>query len=113
MIAQVSEELVWNQIVARAWCDDDFMKRLLSDAQAVLLEYDLEVPPDTEVEVVMGREVRIEDTDSVRRFILPACPSHEVLEEELLGEPVAYYCYSACAACGGCGACGCRCRCRC
>jgi len=29
MIAQVSEELLWNQIVARAWCDEDFMNRLL------------------------------------------------------------------------------------
>src|SRR3954447_5724279 len=60
MIAQMSEELVWNQVVARAWCDDDFMKRLLSDPRAVLAEYDLEVPPGTDVEVVMGTEVKID-----------------------------------------------------
>jgi hypothetical protein len=111
MIAQISEELVWNQIVARAWCDDDFMKRLLSDPRAVLIEHDLEAPPGAEVEVVVGTGVRIEGTDSVRRFVLPAHPSQELVEEELVGDAVAYYCYSHCAACGRCGHCGCRCRC--
>src|SRR5438067_7007443 len=88
MIAQISEELVWNQIVARAWCDEDFMKRLLSDPRAVLVEHDLEVLPGTDVEVMMGTEVKIDDTDTVRRFILPARPSHELMEEELVGDPV-------------------------
>ena len=111
MIAQVSEELVWNQIVARAWCDEDFMKRLLAHPRAMLAENDLEVPPGTNVEVVLGTAVRIDDTDSARRFILPPCPSEELMDEELLGDAVAYYSYSA--ACGRCGACGCRCRCRC
>ena len=112
MIAQMSEELVWNQIVARAWCDNDFMKRLLSDPRAVLAEHDLEVPPGTEVEVVLGTEVKIDDTDNlVRRFILPLGPSQELTEEELGGDAVAWYC--GCGACGGCGGCGCRCRCRC
>ena len=108
MIAQISEELVWNQIVARAWCDEDFMQRLLSDPRAVLVEHDLEVPPGTEVEVAMGTEVKIEDSDPVRRFILPARPSQELMEEELAGNAYAY-CYSG--GCGRCGACGCRCRC--
>jgi hypothetical protein len=111
MIAQVSEELLWNQIVARAWCDEDFMNRLLSEPRGMLAENDLEVPPDTDVEVVLGTEVRIDDTDSGRRFMLPAGPSEDLMDEELLGDAVAYYCYSASAACGRCGACGCRCRC--
>jgi hypothetical protein len=106
MIAQISEELVWGQIVARAWCDEDLMERLLSDPRTVLAEHDLEVPPGTEVEVVLGTEVKVEDSDTVRRFILPASPSHELMEEDLAGGAVAY-----CAACGRCGACGCRCRC--
>ena len=75
MIAQLSEELVWSQIVARAWCDEGFMNRLLSDPRSVLAENDLEVPPGTEVEVVLGTEVRVDDTDNVvRRFILPVGP---------------------------------------
>ncbi len=108
MIAHISEERVWSQIVARAWCDEDFMKRLLSDPQVVLAEHNLELPPGTEVEVVLGTEVKLDHTDTVRRFILPPNPSHELVEEELLGGTVAY-CY--CGACARCGACGCRCRC--
>ena len=108
MIAQLSEELVWSQIVARAWCDEGFMKRLLSDPRSVLAEHDLEVPPATQVEVALGTEVRVDGTDTVRRFILPARPSHELEEEELVGDAMAY---CGCGACGRCGACGCRCRC--
>jgi hypothetical protein len=99
---------VWSQIVARAWCDEGFMKRLLSDPRAVLAEHGLEVPPGTEVEVVPGTEVEVDDTGSVRRFVLPASPSHELMEEDLVGGAVAY---CACGACGRCGGCGCRCRC--
>ena len=110
MIAQRSEELVWSQIVARAWCDEGIMERLLSDPRAVLAAHDLEVPPGTEVEVEMGTEVKIDDTDNmVRRFILPAGPSQELMEEELGGDAVAWWC--GCGACGRCGGCGCRCRC--
>jgi hypothetical protein len=108
MIAQLSEDLLWSRIVARAWCDEIFMKRLLSDPRPVLAEYDLEVPPGTEVEVVLGTDVKVDDTDTVRRFILPASPSHELMEEELGGGAVAY---CGCGACGRCGGCGCRCRC--
>lgn len=111
MSAQVSDELVWNQIVARAWCDEAFMNRLLADPQAVLAENDVKLPPSAEVEVVVGTDVKIEETDMGRRFVLPAGPSHILTDEELFGDPAAYYCYSASAACGRCGACGCRCRC--
>jgi hypothetical protein len=108
MIQRISDDLLWSQIVARAWCDEVLMKRLLSNPGAVLFEHGLEVPPGTEVEVVLGTEVKVDDTDSVRRFILPASPPHDLIEEDLDGGAVAY-CYSG--ACGRCGACGCRCRC--
>jgi hypothetical protein len=108
MLAQLSEELVWSQIVARAWCDEDFMARLRAEPRAVLAEYDLEVPPGTEVEVVIGPKVEVDDTGMVRRFILPAHPAHEVADEDLIGGPVGWW---ASGACGRCGACGCRCRC--
>jgi hypothetical protein len=105
MIAQVSEELVWGHIVARAWCDEDFLQRLLADARAVLAEHDLEVPPDTEVEVVLGTEVKVDEADGVRRFVLPAGPPDDLIEEELGGGAVSW---CGCGACGRCGACGCR-----
>ena len=108
MIAQLSEDLLWSQIVARAWCDEGFMKRLLSDPRSVLAEHDLEVPPGTQVEVVLGTEVKVDDTDTVRRSVLPASPPDGLIEEELAGGAVAW---CGCGACGRCGACGCRCRC--
>ena len=74
------------------------MQRLLSDPRAVLAEHDLEVAPGAEVEVVLGTEVKVDDTDAVRRFVLPASPPDELIEEDLVGEPPYY--------CGGCGRCG-------
>jgi hypothetical protein len=106
MLTQMSEEMVWGQVVARAWCDDDFMQRLLSDPRAVLAEHDLVVPPDTEVEVVLGTDVKAEEADGVRRFVLPAGPPDDLIEEDLGGGAVAW---CGCGACGRCGACGCRC----
>jgi hypothetical protein len=104
MIQRVSEDLLWSQIVARAWCDEGFMKRLWSDPRAVLAEHDLEVPPGIEVNVEEGTEVKVEDTDAVRHFILPGSPPDDLTDEELVGDGVAW-------CCGACHGCGCRCRC--
>jgi hypothetical protein len=65
------------------------MKRLLSNPREELAEHDLEVPPGTEVEVVLGTEVKVDETDTVCRFILPASPSHEPMEEDLVVGAVA------------------------
>ena len=54
MIQQLSEDLVWSQIVARAWCDEGFMKRLRSHPRGVLAEHGMEVPEGMEVKVVEG-----------------------------------------------------------
>jgi len=106
MIQRISDDLLWSQIVARAWCDEGFMKRLLSNPRDVLSEHGLEVPAGTEVQVAEGTEVRVEeDDDRVRHFILPVSPPDELTDEELDGHAVAW--------CGWRGACGCRCRCRC
>jgi hypothetical protein len=118
MIAQLSEEMLWSQVVAKAWCNEAFMKRLLSDPRSVLAEHSLEVPEDTEVKVLEGTEVKVmADTDAVRHFILPVSPPDELTDEDLVGGAVAWCaCASAacrgcvvCAACGRCGRCGCRC----
>ena len=110
MIAQVTDEMVWNQIVARAWCDEELMRRLLEEPEAVMAENDIEVPYGMEIEVVLGSEVKVEEFNCTRRFTLPASPSHELVEEDLAGGAVSY-CYSA--VCGRCAACGCRCYCYC
>jgi hypothetical protein len=104
MIQRISEDLLWSQIVARAWCDEGFMKRLLSDPRDVLSEHGLEVPEGTQVKVKEGTEVKVaQDADTVRHFILPVSPPDELTEEDLVGHAVSW--------CGYCGGCGCRCRC--
>jgi hypothetical protein len=103
MIQQISEDLLWGQIVARAWCDGDLMKRLLSRPRDVLSEHGLEVPEGMEIKVEEGEEVKVEDTQTVRHFVLPVSPPDELTDEDLDGHAVAW--------CGWCGGCGCRCRC--
>jgi hypothetical protein len=104
MIQRVSDDLLWAQIVARAWCDEDFMKCLRSDPRRVMTEHGFDVPEDTAIQVEEGTQVQVmEPTDTVRRFILPGSPPAELTEEDLVGGVVAW--------CGACGGCGCRCRC--
>jgi hypothetical protein len=115
MIQQMSEDLVWSQIVARAWCDKAFMKRLRADPRKVLAEHDMEVPDYLKVELVEGEDVVVEDADGVRRFIFHASPPADLTVEELGSRPKSWFCgaCAACAACGRCGRCACRCACRC
>jgi hypothetical protein len=115
MIQQLSEDLSWGQLVARAWCDDGLMKRLLSDPREVLAEHGLEVSPDTDVEVALGTEVKVvNDADARRRFIMTSAPPDELMDEELVASPMAGCFSAACVACGACRRCACRCAaCRC
>jgi hypothetical protein len=68
----------WGQIVARAWRDEGFRRRLLADPAAVLHEHGLEAQPGVQVRVV-------EDTEQVIHLKLPRKPTvpGEVSEEEL------------------------------
>jgi hypothetical protein len=65
------------QLTARAWSDDAFKKRLLSDPMSVAKEYDIPVPPGSQIRIV-------EDTPTVRHFILPPKPPAEELSDEML-----------------------------
>ena len=104
MSQQLSEDLLWSQIVARAWCDEGFMKRLLSDPRDVLAEHGMDVPEGMDVKVVEGAEAAVvDDPNAVRYLTLPASPPEELAEEDLARDVVAW--------CGGCGGCGRRCRC--
>ena len=112
MIQQTSEDLLWSQVVARAWCDKAFKERLLADPRNVLIEHGMDVPEDMEVEVIEGEDVMVEDTDGVLRLTF-STPPDDLTEEDLVGGAVAQ-CFSGwCGACGRCGGCGCRCSCRC
>ncbi len=71
-------KIEWSQIVALAWRDDAFKRRLLSDPAAVLKEYGLVVPPYVEVKV-------LEDTSLVYHLTLPCKPDaqSDISEEDL------------------------------
>jgi len=103
----------WSLIVARAWADEDFKGRLLANPKDVLRENGLEIAPDVQVSVVEAPETACvgEDSEDVRRFLLPVNPAGDLCEEEL-GAVGVTYCYSG--GCGRCGRCGCGCgRCGC
>jgi hypothetical protein len=110
MMQQLSEDLVWSQIVARAWCDEGVMARLKSNPRAVLAEHSLELPEDTEVNVLEGPEAKVvADSDRVRHYVLPSNPPDDLADEDLVDGAVAWCACRASAVCGACGRCGCRC----
>lgn len=101
MIQEISQDRLWGQIVAKAWSDDEFKKRLMSDSETVFAEYGIQLPAGTDVMV-------LQDTPTVRHFVLPVSPAGDLTEEELIGGTgAALYCYSG--YCGRCGRCGCGC----
>jgi hypothetical protein len=63
------------QIIAKAWMDEDFKQRLLTDPAAVLKEGGFELPAGMEVRMV-------ENTDKVLHLVLPAKPASEELSDE-------------------------------
>src|SRR5262245_11355114 len=66
----------WSQIVAQAWADEAFKRRLLADPAAVLQEHGIAVLPGVRARVV-------EDTDRVIHLTLPAKPSEELTDQQL------------------------------
>lgn len=68
---------LWGQIVAKAWSDETFKKRLLAEPAVVLKEHGVEVQPGYQVKIV-------EDTDTLLHLNLPPKPTAEELSEEEL-----------------------------
>jgi hypothetical protein len=66
----------YGQVVAKAWEDESFKQRLLSQPKAVLTENGIEVPDNLEIRAV-------ENTDDVLYITLPAQPSAELNDEQL------------------------------
>ena len=65
----------YGQVVARAWRDEAFKQRLLSDPAGVLREEGIEVPA--------GQQVRlVENTDQVLHLVLPQKP-RDLSDEQL------------------------------
>jgi hypothetical protein len=70
------ENKAWGQIVARAWQDEGFKRRLLAEPVAVLKDHGIAAPAGVQVKVV-------ENTDQVRYFTLPVKPRGELADKDL------------------------------
>jgi hypothetical protein len=68
-----------NKIIAKAWLDEGFKKKLLADPTASFKDEGVEIPPGVEVRIA-------EDTNNVRHVLLPLRPPAEEASDELLTE---------------------------
>jgi len=68
-------EKQYGLLIARAWHDDAFKKRLVADPVAVLKEAGVDVPPGQKIEVVENSEAKF-------HFVLPPRPT-EISDEQL------------------------------
>jgi hypothetical protein len=66
----------WSKVVERAWHDEGFKKRLLSNPAAVLKEEGIEPPQGVQVKLV-------ENTQNVIHLTLPAKVAGELSEKDL------------------------------
>ena len=64
------------QIIAKAWNDESFKKRLLADATTVIKEEGVDVPAGFKVRAV-------ENTDKLIHVIIPVKPTGELNAEKL------------------------------
>ena len=69
----------WGRVVARAWEDEDFKRRLVSHPAAVLSESGIDVPLGVEPRVVEAEAE--EEIPGVVHFTLPPKPGSEDLIE--------------------------------
>ena len=75
----------WAKVVAQAWTDDGFKRKLLSEPTSVLNEAGLNVPDGVKVDA-------LENTDRLIHLVLPAKPTtgdlsadHVVTDESFSG----------------------------
>jgi hypothetical protein len=59
MTQRTDQEKQWAKIVARAWADENFKKRLLADPRAVLAEAGVDLEKDMEYSVVEELEKQV------------------------------------------------------
>jgi len=84
-VEEVTTSDTWAQVVARAWADEAFEARLMTDPAAVLHEAGLEVP--------IGMELRVQEASEEQEAPVPG--AHLVLPPkpamgECTVEPIAY-----------------------
>jgi hypothetical protein len=84
----------FREIIARAWKDENFKQRLLSDPKGVFREAGITLPSNLKVNVQV-------DTPDTVNFVIPRNPAESELSEETLnavsgGSANADTCYQTC-----------------
>ena len=92
----------WAKIVAKAWADEDYKRRLLDDPGAVLSEEGMKVPEGLQISVV-------EATEKQAWLVLPPKPeTGKIGRIEEVGQRLAAGCLDQCCMCSLCyTGCGC------
>ncbi len=79
-MASERNELIWGEVVARAWRDEAYKEQLLANPKQVLIEAGASIPEDLEIRIVSN-------TEGVRYLVLPPAPTTRTgqpLSEEAL-----------------------------
>jgi hypothetical protein len=98
MLQPLSEGWVyrWEPIVARAWGDEEFKKRLLEEPSAVLKEHGVETTPGVKIKVVENGETLVHLTIPTKpdkhysREVLDEMVSDKFMEHELWGAEIVH-----------------------
>jgi len=69
-------QLAWAKVVAKAWSDEPFKKRLLGDPRTVLKEHSIEMPAEAAIRVMENSATEV-------HLVLPERPSDDLSIEEL------------------------------
>ena len=72
---EAEQGLKMGQIIAKAWADDVFKQKLITDTAAVLTEAGIEVPTGVEVRAV-------ENSDTLWHLVLPPKPNGKAMSDE-------------------------------
>ena len=89
MNGQTERQKTLAKVIAKAWSDESFKKRLLAEPNKVLAENGIEAPAGMEMKVV-------ENTDKVSYFVLPAMPADlndMMVEERIAADRYGVCCY--------------------
>jgi hypothetical protein len=54
----------WSKIIAKAWMDENYKKRLIENPKEILAQEGLEFPKDLNLRIV-------EDTDKIKTLVIP------------------------------------------
>lgn len=76
-MASNNESAALGKVIASAWSDDAYKKRLVADPKSVLSGEGIALEDGVKIQVV-------EDTASVRHLVIPAAPAEGELSEDAL-----------------------------